>query len=854
MDYKIEKSKNGINTLYLDSPGSTLSSVQIWFRAGSAFESPQDFGMAHFLEHMFFKGTKKRPGAKIAEDIEAFGGEINAFTSFDYTCYYANVPAKKTKNTVEILLDMVSAPLFFEETIPAEREVVLEEYKRSLDSPHQYAFSKLQKLSMSGGYNHPILGTDKTIKKFSRKQLISFRQKYYNLSNMLLIVAGDHKEFASAKNAIDKFKMPEGRAAIYPEFKLKKKGGIDVHAKEVKMSQLTILINAQNYQSAQAVGEDIAINCLGNGDSSRLNKALVLEDNLANITSSSTMYFARGGMHSLKIIFPPENLSKVLERLAGLLAKIKQEGLEKWEVEKIKNQYISSKIFEKESLDSLAFNYGNGLIQFGIPEIEDQFIEKVREASFDSVQTGFLKVWQRDLFISLQIPKDHSLEQAKSELLKFQSEMQKFAKNLGDGSKVDKYKIIKSKYDSEVKVISIKEGVDLLYRQNKLTPTYVLHSYLRGGVSEENLENSGIYNLLSQLLTQGYGKVDRDQIKRELDERSITLSGFSGKNAYGLMMNGLTSNISEALPHFFGSLLTPSIVERDFEQEREFVGRTLLQQTEDPVKQCFNRVAQLMFGDHPYSMNALGNFESIKRITTKSLQDCHQKNLMGNKILFTYCGNQTLDEVLDLLRPYLVQVPSRKKTAANLKKIIPSKQLGDFIPFEREQTHIFMGYPLAALGSKENLYVKMLTTYLSGQSSDLFVDVRDRKGLCYSVQPVYFSALEGGYWGIYMGTGNDKVEAATAAISDILQKLKNNGISRAEFNKIKVIVDGQNQISLQTNEDYANIYSIPLLQDQGIEFYHRNNLAIQKMKYDDFIKLIRAFLSKASIQVVVGKN
>ncbi len=144
MDYVMEKSKHGINTLYLESPGSPLSSVQIWFRVGSAFERLEDFGMSHFLEHMFFKGTKKRPGAKIAEEIEAFGGEINAFTSFDYTCYFANVPSQKTKNTVEILLDMVSAPLFFKETIPAEREVVLEEYKRSLDSPSQFAFSRLQ--------------------------------------------------------------------------------------------------------------------------------------------------------------------------------------------------------------------------------------------------------------------------------------------------------------------------------------------------------------------------------------------------------------------------------------------------------------------------------------------------------------------------------------------------------------------------------------------------------------------------------------------------------------------------------------------------------------------------------------
>ncbi|WP_372656280.1 M16 family metallopeptidase, partial [Halobacteriovorax sp.] len=82
--------KNGLETLFIDFPGSTSSSVQIWFKAGSALEAKKDEGIAHFLEHMFFKGTKTRPGAAIAHEVESFGGEVNAFTSFDYTCYYIN--------------------------------------------------------------------------------------------------------------------------------------------------------------------------------------------------------------------------------------------------------------------------------------------------------------------------------------------------------------------------------------------------------------------------------------------------------------------------------------------------------------------------------------------------------------------------------------------------------------------------------------------------------------------------------------------------------------------------------------------------------------------------------------------
>jgi zinc protease len=135
---------NGLPTLFLQSPGATAATVQIWFRAGSALEDKSNRGIAHFLEHMFFKGTAKRPGAKIAHEVESFGGEINAFTSFDYTCYYINCPATNTIDATNILLDMVSNPLFAQQELIPERDVVFEEYRRSQDSPQQFAFQQIQ--------------------------------------------------------------------------------------------------------------------------------------------------------------------------------------------------------------------------------------------------------------------------------------------------------------------------------------------------------------------------------------------------------------------------------------------------------------------------------------------------------------------------------------------------------------------------------------------------------------------------------------------------------------------------------------------------------------------------------------
>ena len=97
MFHQLEKLKNNLNVLFIDIPGSTAATTQIWFRAGSALEEHSEEGIAHFLEHMFFKGTERHPGAQIAHQVESFGGDINAFTSFDYTCYYINTPNRMFK-------------------------------------------------------------------------------------------------------------------------------------------------------------------------------------------------------------------------------------------------------------------------------------------------------------------------------------------------------------------------------------------------------------------------------------------------------------------------------------------------------------------------------------------------------------------------------------------------------------------------------------------------------------------------------------------------------------------------------------------------------------------------------------
>jgi zinc protease len=843
---------NKLNTLFIHSPGSSAATVQMWFRAGSALEKKDNEGIAHFLEHMFFKGTPTRPGPQLAHDIESYGGEVNAFTSFDYTCYYINTPSIFMDKSVDILLDMVANPLFGAEDFPPERQVVFEEYRRAMDNPSQFNFIQLQNTSFEGGYAHPILGREDTILNFSQEQIRDFREAFYNLDNAMLVVAGDLKDREALEKKISSFKLPHGKKSEFETFKLKNKSTINVHEKDIRQATLTLCIQSPDYNHEHAAAQDLAINCLAHGETSRFYQALVAKTSLCNGVAGSTMYFSDGGAHMLKMSFPIENLPKISKLFMDTVSEAAVKGFKPEELTKIKNQYISSKVYERESIESYAFSLGHGFAQSGNIFCEDEFIEKIRSATAEEVWVGLLDLFKNPTHFTLQVPKDTNLAKQEKELAKWQQQIKTMASKIKP--KVEVLKTITSTHDSAVQVVELKPGIRFIYRQNKLTPTFVMHAYLKGGQAAEVLKNAGQHHLMTRLFTYGYKGMKYEKLKNDLESLSSSLGGFSGKNAYGLTLHGQSKDFDQLSTHFFGTLFTPELPKKFFDHERKVIIRALDNSKEDPMKQAFKSFYKMVFNQHPYSLDLAGSPETLKTFTPTGLTRLHQTHLKNSEVVFTYCGDQDFPVVLQMMKDMVKKMAPRKsvKKLKNKAKPITGKKVD--LEFTREQTQIVIGAPAFNITQKEDLFLKMISTHLSGQSSDLFVEVRDRQGLCYSVSPVHVSALEAGCWGIYIGSGHDKTEAAIEAIMKIINGIRENGLKLEEFERIKTMMDGQNLLGIQTNEDYAQFYSIPVLHNLGLDFAHNNNDAIRSAKYEDFQAFLKKFFSAKWNIVKAGRK
>jgi zinc protease len=527
-------------------------------------------------------------------------------------------------------------------------------------------------------------------------------------------------------------------------------------------------------------------------------------------------------------------------------------NLKEVEVDKIKNQYVASKVYEKESIEAFAFSLGHGFAQNGDIFCEDGFIKRIKETPARQVMNILPDIFSRPLHITMQVPQGSKTAPIEKQLHAFQKKIQKTAADFK--SKEKPVKKATSNFDQAVSMLEILPGVRLIHRQNKMTPTFVLHHYVKGGLTTEIEKDCGKHNMLARLITYGYKGMSYEKLKQDLEARSAALSGFAGKNAYGLTLHGQSSDFDNLLAHFAGTLLHPSLPDKFFKHERQVILRMLDNQKEDPVKQAFKTWYKLVFNGHPYSHDASGTPESLKKMSPKTLASLHRDHLQKDEMIFTYCGDLDLATVQTKLKVAFATLKPRKGKKHTKKSHKP--QTGERISIEmpREQVQIVIGRHAYSLTAIEDLYLKMITAHLSGQGSELFVEVRDKQGLCYAVQPVHVTALETGCWGIYIGAGADKKERAEKAILDILDRLSKSGLSRVEFERVKTMIDGQQQLSIQTNEDFAQFYSVPALHGFGLDFQHRSQEKIRDAKYEDFQKFLRDFMKGPWNIVSVGPN
>src|SRR5216684_3601928 len=216
---QVTRLANGLRVLSERLPDLTSVTVGIWVENGSRYERDEQAGISHFLEHLFFKGTKRRSAAQIAEEIDAVGGVLNAFTGKEYTCYYAKVLGEDLKMTTALLADIFLESVFAPEEIDRERQVVLQEISQAEDTPDDFIHDLFNLYFWQGHpLSLPIFGSVDTVNKIDRELMTSFMADRYRAERVLIAAAGavDHQRLvAECERLFDKIAGNGKRETIY---------------------------------------------------------------------------------------------------------------------------------------------------------------------------------------------------------------------------------------------------------------------------------------------------------------------------------------------------------------------------------------------------------------------------------------------------------------------------------------------------------------------------------------------------------------------------------------------------------------------------------------------------------------
>lgn len=394
--------KNGLTIISERIESVRSISIGVWVKTGSRFENQKNNGIMHFLEHMIFKGTKKRTPLQIAQRLESLGGNLNAFTSKEITCFYANALDIHLNQTINILSDILCNSIFSEKEINKEKLVVIEEINAIKDTPEEYIFDIFQeKLFPNCSLGRPIIGTEDKIRKFTREDIIDTWRKHFTADRIILSAAGnlDHEKLVKYAEKYFSFPATNGSYQINP-IKTARKKKYDIH-QAINQAHLCLGGVSIPFTSKKRFPLLVLNTYLGGGMSSKLFQKLREKNGLAYSVYSFTDFFLDVGLFGVYIGTDKNKLTKVQDLLYNELNLVNEKLLSGGILKNLKNQLKGNIVLGLENTSRRMSRLAKNEIYFNEYIGIDELIEQIDAVDSETILNTAKEIIQPDNFVSV---------------------------------------------------------------------------------------------------------------------------------------------------------------------------------------------------------------------------------------------------------------------------------------------------------------------------------------------------------------------------------------------------------------------------------------------------------------------
>lgn len=378
---------NSLRIILEQIPHVKSVTTGVWVGAGSVMETHENNGVSHFIEHMMFKGTKNRTARQIAECIDDIGGQINAFTGRECTCYYAKTLNSHVHLSIDLLADMLFNALFDENDIATEKGVVLEEISMYEDSPEELVHDLLMETVWPGtSLGHPILGSAESLKNITAKTIKQYMGYAYTPQNSVVAVVGDFDRQAVLDQIKYLFGNWEAKQQLHtPIRKVPFANNTAIMSKEIEQAHICIGYDALA-RGHNGLYDLMVVNTVfGSGMSSRLFQKIRENRGLVYSIYSYNSAFNSAGVFGIYAGANPANLDNVISLISSEIKLLKEHFLSETEILKSKEQLKSSLILGLESTSSRMSSYGKAMLLQNKIKTMDEMIHRLDEVSYNSI-------------------------------------------------------------------------------------------------------------------------------------------------------------------------------------------------------------------------------------------------------------------------------------------------------------------------------------------------------------------------------------------------------------------------------------------------------------------------------------
>jgi len=385
-DAKVSLLDNGIRIVTEELPHLRSVSLGLIVGAGAAHEDRKNSGISHFIEHMMFKGTSKRSAFEIASEIDGVGGKLNAFTGKEYTCYYSVVEDKHFGVAADVLSDMFLGSLFKDDEIKLEKNVVLEEIKMYEDTPDEQIHDLFMSSALKGhALGNPILGTEQSVRAFSREAVLSYMKGIYCPQNLIISIAGN----VSASEALELFSGPFGgvsgkknaAAGTPPEIS----SATLLKTKKTEQVHFVIGTKGMRHTDDRKYALSLLDNLLGGTMSSRLFQEIREKRALAYSIHSFSQGFKDSGLFSVYAGTKKETFEETLDLILKELKKVKNGEISREELSRSKEYVKGSMVLALESSRNRMSYIAKSLFYYDRIVPIDEVVEKIDAVTFEDV-------------------------------------------------------------------------------------------------------------------------------------------------------------------------------------------------------------------------------------------------------------------------------------------------------------------------------------------------------------------------------------------------------------------------------------------------------------------------------------